>query len=371
MKRALVCLVIVMLLAVGNALFGCGGHSPTHNYAVATNYDNNTLGVFVINATTGSLTEIGTSPHVTATTEPWAIATHPNGKWIYVGSNGGSTIQAFSINTTTGALTSIGTVTNSFETYWANGIAISGDGKFLISADVNSNLSIYSINQNTGALAQVSGSPFATPSSDLESVVIINNKFVYAGDDTTGDLYGFIMDTNGALTPISGSPWTQVVNIHTLVADQTGRFVYAGMGNNTLYGFSINQTTGVLTPLASFPVTLVAFAGSDVEQMVFDPSNRFMYVADDASSIQGYSFDSVTGALTAIAGSPFAADHRSQGLTIDPSGKFLYSANDSDIPCGGDITAYSINPTTGALTAITGSPYAGSACGVSSIVVTH
>ena len=79
-------------------------HSPTHNYAVATNYDNNTLGVFVINATTGSLTEIGTSPHVTATTEPWAIATHPNGKWIYVGSNGGSTIQAFSINTTTGAL---------------------------------------------------------------------------------------------------------------------------------------------------------------------------------------------------------------------------------------------------------------------------
>ena len=51
-----------------------------------------------------------------------------------------------------------------------------------------------------------------------------------------------------------------------------------------------------------------------------------------------------------ISGSPFASGNWTVGITADPSGKFIYAANFS----GNDISAYSINNFSGALTPIAG-----------------
>jgi 6-phosphogluconolactonase len=83
---------------------------------------------------------------------------------------------------------------------------------------------------------------------------------------------------------------------------------------------------------------------------------QFAYVANATSNnVSGYTINATTGALTAIAGSPFPAGSFPFSVAVDPTGKFAYVANSSS----NNVSGYTINATTGALTAIAGSP-----CGV-------
>jgi DNA-binding beta-propeller fold protein YncE len=85
------------------------------------------------------------------------------------------------------------------------------------------------------------------------------------------------------------------------------------------------------------------------------PSGKFAYVTNAGSNnISGYTINPSTGALTAIAGSPFAAGFSPISVAVDPNGKFAYVANWE----GNNVSGYTINPNTGALTAIAGSPFA-------------
>ncbi|MFZ3091342.1 MAG: beta-propeller fold lactonase family protein [Nitrospirota bacterium] len=58
-----------------------------------------------------------------------------------------------------------------------------------------------------------------------------------------------------------------------------------------------------------------------------------------------YTINQTTGALTA--GTAVAAGTYPRSVTVDPSGKFAYAANENS----SDISVYTINQTTGALTA--------------------
>ncbi len=88
-----------------------------------------------------------------------------------------------------------------------------------------------------------------------------------------------------------------------------------------------------------------------------DPSDHFVYVANDNSNnVSAYAIDSDTGALTPVTGSPFAAGQGSASVAIDPPGKFVYVGNEDDSP-GGDISGYKIDAATGALTPLNGSPF--------------
>jgi 6-phosphogluconolactonase len=63
--------------------------------------------------------------------------------------------------------------------------------------------------------------------------------------------------------------------------------------------------------------------------------------------------NSASGALAAIAGTPFGFSNCSATVAVDPSGKYLYAAN----PGGNSITVFSIDATTGVLTMLNGSPF--------------
>ena len=73
------------------------------------------------------------------------------------------------------------------------------------------------------------------------------------------------------------------------------------------------------------------------------------------SDVSAYSIDPVTGALAQLPGSPFAAQAPALGLAIDPSGRFLYTT--SAAPTNA-VTAFTIDPVSGALTRLPGSPFA-------------
>jgi hypothetical protein len=68
--------------------------------------------------------------------------------------------------------------------------------------------------------------------------------------------------------------------------------------------------------------------------------------------VSGFTIDPGTGALTPIAGSSFATGSLPVSVAVDPSGKFAYVANFS-----GNVPGYTIDPSTGALTTIAGSPF--------------
>jgi 6-phosphogluconolactonase len=60
-----------------------------------------------------------------------------------------------------------------------------------------------------------------------------------------------------------------------------------------------------------------------------------------------------TGALTAITGSPFASPQPA-AVAVDPTGKFVYVANLS----AGTVSAFAIAAADSSLTPLTGSPFA-------------
>src|SRR5271170_1137896 len=58
---------------------------------------------------------------------------------------------------------------------------------------------------------------------------------------------------------------------------------------------------------------------------------RFAYVVNRGSNdVSAYTVDAMTGALTALAGSPFAVGTLPVGITVDPTGNYAYVVNQMD-----------------------------------------
>ncbi len=127
-------------------------------------------------------------------------------------------------------------------------------------------------------------------------------------------------------------------------------FAYvANQGSDNVSGYTIDAATGVLSEVAGSPFA----AGTSPESISVDPSGKFIYVANFGSAIasgnvSAYTIDASTGALSEVAGSPFAAGTQPVSVAVEPSGRFAYVANN----VSGNISAYRIDATTGALTSI-------------------
>jgi 6-phosphogluconolactonase (cycloisomerase 2 family) len=88
------------------------------------------------------------------------------------------------------------------------------------------------------------------------------------------------------------------------------------------------------------------------------PLNQFLYVGSATNRVAGFSIDPTTGALTEIAGSPFTiSGYQPQGLHVDTAGKFLYIAGSSGTSNPEfSLAGYAIDRPTGGLTQIAGTP---------------
>src|SRR5713101_2966451 len=85
-----------------------------------------------------------------------------------------------------------------------------------------------------------------------------------------------------------------------------------------------------------------------------DPSGKFgkfAYVANiNSKNVSMYTINATTGALTSIG--TIAAELSPSAVAVDPSGRFAYVANGGEFDVFGSVSMYTINATTGALTAI-------------------
>ncbi len=117
--------------------------------------------------------------------------------------------------------------------------------------------------------------------------------------------------------------------------------------------YTVNSGTGVFTATAP-PTVATGYAPPQppAEQMVTDPLGRFAYVANpvsnasDQATISMYTINPSAGVLIPTTPATVPTGFYPQGITIDPSGKFVYTANSDD----NSISMFTINQTTGVLT---------------------
>jgi 6-phosphogluconolactonase len=325
---------------------------------------------YSVNVTTGALTEVPGSPFTTTTECPWGVTAHPSGKFVYIGDDCGSqSIEGFSVDTTTGALVSLGTTPLSKGTAdWTNPIAITPSGKWLYVTN-GIDLDGFSVNTSTGALTPLSGFPVSVGTvGDTAFSVSVDpqSRFVAALDRNGGEVYMYTLnDSTGALTPVAGSPFDTNLSLpEVVVFSGTGGFVYVSSQDDVaVMGFKVDST-GALTPIAGLPVGTVS---SEPFQIVADPLGRFLYaLMDETNDVVAYSINATTGELTLVPGSPFVPAGQPQGGAVDPSGRFLYTGDCSN----GQTDGMTIG-STGALTNMPGSPFGAATSCLGGVAVTR
>lgn len=284
-----------------------GVEDPLGKFFFGIDYDFNVhWGVYTdaVNGATGALTPAGYS---NVDNYPSAVAVHPSGKFLYITDNKSSYVAAYTIDSTTGNLAIIpGSPYGDSCTYgpcapagpYATGsqpesIAIDPSGKFAYVGNMYSNnISGFSIDATTGAMAPIPGSPFAAGmgpasvaivSSSTTPFNIFKAKLDIDEDRKTKfDVGGFFTLGQGSdgIYPLSEAVTLQVGSVTVMIPagsfKERGRheFVYEGriddvevkmvifgiFGND--YFFGAEGKGDILSGIAN-PVTVGLAIGDD------------------------------------------------------------------------------------------------------------
>jgi 6-phosphogluconolactonase (cycloisomerase 2 family) len=223
----------------------------------------------------------------------------------------------------------------------------------------HSAINCYAVDATTGALTTLAGSP--CDSGVLTGVAVDpSGNFAYATLSASGEVRAYAINgSTGVLAAIADSQLNGGgVNPVDIVVDPSDRFVYMANYGGSISAFKIDPATGGLTAVSGSPFpTAPAIVSGQVpgaSSVTVDPTGRFVYAAvNQANGISAYLIDSSSGALTPISGSPFSAGSTPVTVRVDPSGRYAYVTNaDSN-----NISAYLIDSNTGKLTPIAGSPF--------------
>ena len=224
-------------------------------------------------------------------------------------------------------------------------------------------VSVYQLDQTTGALQRTTGSPVTTGGSSPDSMATDpSKKFLLVANSSSSTISVFNVDsTTAALSAVSGSPFGTPANSVRMVVQPNGSFVYTLSGTQIL-GYSLNSTSGTLALLSGFPVSL---NGSGETGLALSPNGGFLYASNPSTNVITSFAIGSSGALTQLAttsplqGSPTY-------LTFDSSGNFLFGINVGGSLGAGSVSVFSVLPT-GALTEVSGSPFLAGTMPVSAV----
>lgn len=273
------------------------------------------VAAFSIDSGTGALTALTGSPFPASSTESAGITTDPTGNFLFVSAANDAQVVVFAINQTDGTLTSVGSFPTGF---FAGEATTDGLGKYLYVTEGNlgTQVAVFAIG-TSGSLVPVSGSPFPISIAQLRSEP--TGKFLFgitgngANNGFTSDnhVYVFSIDqTTGAIAAVTGSPFATVFTPANMQVHPSGKFVYtfnensAGVTSPTEC-YQINTTSGALTPVAGSPFTAVS-----APEGLFDQNGVYLF-SDQGTTLSVASVNTATGALSSVAsltnvGSPSA-----------------------------------------------------------------
>ena len=149
-----------------------------------------------------------------------SLAVDPNERFVYVANHGSDNIWGYTINATSGALAALGTSPYAVGDAGVSSVAVAPTGANVYVAGYGG-IYAYSINQNItafgfvggssfptdlyGQLTPIQGSPFGGGSPDFVTVDY-TGTFVYAANKSSNDISAF-MFSNNVLKPLSASPY--------------------------------------------------------------------------------------------------------------------------------------------------------------------
>jgi 6-phosphogluconolactonase (cycloisomerase 2 family) len=262
---------------------------------------------------------------------------------LYVGDNVG-VIHGFGVDPDSGKPTPITTtqipippVTN--DSTVANVALAADSGGQVLYAGVagtgGPNVFSFIVDRKTGALSKT-GSQALPVSWPVGLAAVERNLYVIAAD--TAQLFVFSIDPiNAALTPLSPNVALPGVP-HGLAIAPSGSWLgvtFEGASGGEIAWF-LRSPNGGATGLQ--PGSPTSTGGTGAGGITVTPDGKFVVVANGVTSnVSVFSLDPGTGALSEVPGSPFATG-RGPGVAIDPTGKFVFVA-DAD----NNLSAYTID----------------------------
>jgi hypothetical protein len=221
-------------------------------------------------------------------------------------------------------------------------------GGFLYAALATSNvIAGFSADAN-GALTPLPGSPFAAAATTVSLGCNRTNNVLFQSTFST-DIRRYTVSPNGALTLLgvtTAGPSTLGMSLDPV----HDRLFVAGWQNN-LNVFSLDDATGTLTAVQGSPVA----TGGINHSAAVSPDGKLV-ATEGVANVRMWSV-SDSGAVSAVPGSPFADTSGCTvvGLAWSPDGRRLFVGHRNCNP--GKVSVYSVAPS-GALTEIAGSPFA-------------
>lgn len=347
-------LAAVLALALG--MVGCGSGNSTGRFLYAVGPGTNSVLGFQVSPK-GALTALSNGFSTDA--EPVAVVVLPGGQFAYTANFSAGDVSVFArdgkgnLNTAKDPTTSnpIGPITAGTHPI---SMAINPGGQVLYvlnqgSATTSATISGFKVDNSSGNLVGINGSPFGTPATPTSITVTPNSKFVYVAHPALGQVSGFTIGAAGALTQMAGSPFTVGGAPIFVIADPLAKFLYvADAAGNQILAFTIDANTGALSAISGSPFA----AGTKPVALALDSTGVLLLAANQGSnSVSAYSVNSGSGALSPASGSPFTTGSAPVFVTVDASNQFVFVADSGS----NDITAFSIS--SGTLKAVSGSPF--------------
>jgi 6-phosphogluconolactonase (cycloisomerase 2 family) len=256
-----------------------------------------------------------------------------------------------------------------------NDLAVAGNGAFSFPANVASGTP-YEVTVKT----QPSGGPAqrcvvtngagtvtnAPPGGLTVTCAIATGKFIYVANQASNDVSAFTIDfASGALAPVAGAPFAAGDAPATLSADPSARFLYvANRGSATspptLSGYAVDSASGALAAIAGSPFPLSSAQpppngqATAIGKPLVHPSGLFAYLTIPVPTgrLFGASLDPTTGKLLEIPGMPITLGWELNGGSFDSAGGIVYFPHiNGGLPVG-YVTSYSISQPSGDLTPI-------------------
>jgi len=244
------------------------------------------------------------------------------------------------------------------------GIALDPSQKYLYVANASSNnISTFNI-ASDGSLSQPNP-PVPGGFGPNTAIIDPSGQYLLVTNSFSNNISVFSLGSGGVLSEVSGSPFYANYNPGDLTfAPGPTNYLYAS--NSTIgmvSAFSFDTSSGTLTPVPGSP--FLSGAGASGLAVYGNAPNQYLYVANTTAvnpnsstigNISAFTINSTTGALSVLSGSPFTSVLGSgpSELVLTPAGNLLFAVTAGS---SYSVWAFSISSTTGQLAASSNSPY--------------
>ena len=271
---------------------GTAGAASSSGACYLAEANTNDLAAYSVDLATSQFANVAGAPFATDG-NPDGVVVEPSDRFLYAANGDGQSVTEYAINVATRALTKIGTMPTSA----THPQAINATRQCVFVANlVDGGYEVFAINQATGTLSSVPGSPFGTNAAYSIARTPDGNFVYFSVVAASGEIDGFFIDPKTcALTPVPGSPFFGP-GLALVKANADVPVLYS-VGTGSVKAFTIDPATGTLSPLGA---TLTIGSDLDTGAMVVGPKGFFLHLSDQFNNhLRTISLDPATGALKA------------------------------------------------------------------------